>query len=512
MDIKPSVLIKLLLPLAPLVLKTIILNILSLSKNSKHQDVRTEVTITAIRKLMSVSKPLSYSQKLSCRDPGIKGPLWISKVTVPSPPESDTLDLIIAAIKTLGDGSETFTTPAIAPVEAEWTGYRSGVDKEEPRPSLPEGEQYTNLMKEATSPVTILYFHGGAYFLMDPASHRNTTSHLAKLTKGRCLSVRYRLAPQSPFPAQLLDAFLSYLYLLSPPADSFHDAVPASNIIFAGDSAGGNLAFALSLLVNTLINSGKSTLTFHGRTVTLAPPAGVTGNSPWLDVSHCTPSIDGYAQYDYLMPPKSSPAPPADEIWPTSPPRGDIFCNANILSHPLVSPMAAKPEHWTNHPPVWMVTGFEMLTDSNLISARRIAASGTHVDLIGYEGMPHCFAMVFPTTPAGKDCYRRWASFCTDAVAGKLVTAKSKAAWAKAKSKPLRFENVPIEKLSGLSDSEVDRLMAEVVAKTVEREKKELAEWEASNTKRSGAETKTQSASDASVLENSAIVESKAKL
>ena len=71
-------------------------------------------------------------------------------------------------------------------------------------------------MKECKSPVTVLYFHGGAYYLLDPSTHRPTTKKLAKLTGGRCYSVRYRLAPQNPFPAALLDALVSYLTLLYP--------------------------------------------------------------------------------------------------------------------------------------------------------------------------------------------------------------------------------------------------------------------------------------------------------
>jgi acetyl esterase/lipase len=509
MDVSPTALIKLLLPLTPLVLKTIILNILSLSKNCKYQDVRTEVTVTAIRKVVSVSSPMSRSQKISCRDPGIKGRLWVSKVTIPAPPETDAIDLIISAIKSVGDGSESLDTPSIAPVEAEWTGTRPGVAASEPRPSLPESEQYTSLMKEVTSDVTILYFHGGAYFLMDPATHRNTTSYLAKLTKGRCLSVRYRLAPQSPFPAQLLDAFISYLYLLSPPPDSFHEPVPASNIVFAGDSAGGNLAFALSLLINTLINSGKSTVNFHGRTVTLARPAGVAGNSPWLDISMSTPSINGYAHYDYLDPPDNAPPVPADDIWPTSPPRAEPFCNASVLLNPLVSPMAAKSDLWKNHPPVWMVTGFEMLTDSNLISTQRIAASGTYTELVGYEGMPHCFAMVFPTSPAGKDCYQRWATFCSDAVGGKLKQGPKKASWAKAKSNPLHFEEVAVEKLTELTEEEVDRALEEAKAKATKKEAKAIEEWKA---KGQSTTAKSVSMSEASTADVSAAVASRAKL
>ncbi len=505
MDISPRVLAKLLLPLTPLILKTALLNALHLSANSSEQDTRTEVTITIIRKIASVSRPLSFTQRLSLRDGGIKGPLWVSKVICFAPPESDVLSFLLGAIKELGDGTETFTTPSIAPVEAEWTGYRAGVDKKAPRPSLSEADQYKSLMRETTAPATILYFHGGAYFLMDPASHRNTTSHLAKLTGGRCLSVRYRLAPQHPFPAQLLDAFISYLYLLSPPPGSYHEPVPASSIVFSGDSAGGNLAFALSLLITTLIRTGQTTIPFHGKDVALQPPAGVAGNSPWLDVSHSLPSIYSYAQYDYLSPPASAPQPPSCSLWPTTPPRAEIFCNANILSHPLVSPLAAHPDQWTSHPPSFMITGYEMLTDSILVTSRRLFQSNTYVEVRGYEGMPHTFGLVFPTTAASRDCFKRWADFCVDAVNGKLAGVMSSAHWMKARSNPPSFKEVSFDRISELSDEDVNRMMVEMKQKIVDRERKEVKAWEEGQSKNTKADG---SSSD----EASAMVESRAKL
>ena len=504
MDIPPKVLVKLLLPLTPLILKTVLLNTLHLSANSSKQDARTEVTIAIIRKIASVSRPLSFTQKLSLRDPGIRGPLWISKVTCPAPIETDVLDLLLGAIKELGDGTETFTIPKIAAVEGEWTGHRGCVDKNAARPNLSEADQYKSLMNETTSPATILYFHGGAYFLMDPASHRNTTSHLAKLTGGCCFSVRYRLAPQHPFPAQLLDALVSYLYLLSPPPGSYHEPVPASSIIFSGDSAGGNLAFALSLLITTLIRSGHTTISFHGKAVPLQPPGGVAGNSPWLDVSHALPSIYSYAQYDYLSPPPSAPQPPACSLWPTLPPRAEIYCNANIISHPLVSPLAATPEQWSNHPPAFMVTGYEMLTDSILVTSRRMDQSSTYVDLIAYEGMPHTFCQVFPGTPASKDCFKRWADFCVDAVNGKLVGKKSSASWMTGRSNPPAFTEISFDKLSELGDKDVDKMMLEMKQKIVERDNKEVKAWEEGQLQK-----KTGSGSSD---EASAMVESRAKL
>lgn len=100
------------------------------------------------------------------RDPGIKGKMWISKVTLPKAEDSEGVtprEALDIAIKELGEGSETYTLPETLAVEAEWTGYRSGVDGSARRPDLSEVEHYERLMSEVKSDVTVLYFHGGAY-------------------------------------------------------------------------------------------------------------------------------------------------------------------------------------------------------------------------------------------------------------------------------------------------------------------------------------------------------------
>ncbi|PKK70571.1 hypothetical protein RhiirC2_829898, partial [Rhizophagus irregularis] len=96
---------------------------------------------------------------------------------------------------------------------------------------------------------TILYFHGGAYYLRNKDSSRNFTCSLAKWTNARVLAISYRLAPQNPFPAALHDAFAAYLYLLNPPKDTGLEPLNPKNIVFAGISAGGGLSLALGLAI-----------------------------------------------------------------------------------------------------------------------------------------------------------------------------------------------------------------------------------------------------------------------
>ena len=224
--------LKALLPKLPLILRTIV-----------------ALIVTVLRSFCepNPSRPSSVSsiQRLTVRDPGVKGRLWISTYASPPPPDDGARDALARAIAALKPppsqveppAADALAVPPYAPagVEAEWTGYRAGAAPDERPPRISERDKYREMMKECTHPATVLYLHGGGYYLCDPASHRPTTKKLAKITGGRCYSVRYRLAPGHAFPAALLDAFVSYLTLLYPPPDAYHEPVRPEHIVVSGD-------------------------------------------------------------------------------------------------------------------------------------------------------------------------------------------------------------------------------------------------------------------------------------
>ena len=210
-QISPLATARIFLPKLPSVFKSAVYHSLWLSPTSTKWDLRTEVTIAFLRSFMGGWKvtPILRQQRFTLKDSGIKGDIWVSKVTLPVPLEADDiLRPFISAIDALKQyGSEQYTVPSLAPVEAEWTGYRSNVSADRPRPDLSEVQHYEKLMSETKSDVTILYLHGGALVLCDPSSHRPTTTKLARLTGGRCLSLRYRLSPRM----YLSESFLLFL-------------------------------------------------------------------------------------------------------------------------------------------------------------------------------------------------------------------------------------------------------------------------------------------------------------
>lgn len=90
----------------------------------------------------------------------------------------------------------------------------------------------------------VLYFHGGGYVLGGLDSHDIVTARLCADIPATVITVDYRLAPEHRFPAAFEDCLRAMRYLQAN-AGAFGLASPA--IVLAGDSAGANLAAAVSI-------------------------------------------------------------------------------------------------------------------------------------------------------------------------------------------------------------------------------------------------------------------------
>ncbi len=99
--------------------------------------------------------------------------------------------------------------------------------------------------EETRSEQVILFFHGGGWVIGDIDSYTKPCASLAKATGCRVLSVDYRLAPEHPFPCGLEDCYHAVKTIFE--NNRSFQADP-DNTILMGDSAGGNLAAAVSLL------------------------------------------------------------------------------------------------------------------------------------------------------------------------------------------------------------------------------------------------------------------------
>ena len=82
--------------------------------------------IEAIRKALNIRifhpqnwQSLSKRQESSALDPEAKGPVWVSRVTLPPPQEDDVRQALSKTIDILSANSKFYTKPTSAPVHEE---------------------------------------------------------------------------------------------------------------------------------------------------------------------------------------------------------------------------------------------------------------------------------------------------------------------------------------------------------------------------------------------------------
>lgn len=106
--------------------------------------------------------------------------------------------------------------------------------------------------KKLMSSDIILFFHGGGWVLGNIDTYTKDCRRLADQMGRIVLAVDYLKAPENPYPAGFDDCYHVAQLLLSRP--DLTGIKGARNIIIVGNSAGGNLAAAVSL---RLRNEGK---------------------------------------------------------------------------------------------------------------------------------------------------------------------------------------------------------------------------------------------------------------
>ncbi|KFP84902.1 Arylacetamide deacetylase-like 4, partial [Acanthisitta chloris] len=89
----------------------------------------------------------------------------------------------------------------------------------------------------------VMFFHGGGWVLGSLETHDNLCRFIARESESVVVSVGYRLAPEHKYPAAYEDCLNTTEHFLS---NTEHFGVDPARVIVCGDSAGGNLAAAVS--------------------------------------------------------------------------------------------------------------------------------------------------------------------------------------------------------------------------------------------------------------------------
>ena len=228
--------------------------------------------------------------------------------------------------------------------------------------------------KETDYPL-LLFFHGGGWATGNINTYNKVCTNMAKLTNHKVVSVDYRLAPENPFPLGLEDCYQVAKAFIT------NNQLNNREVTLIGDSAGGNLSAALSLLardrkefkVNKQILIYPSTYNDH------------TSNSPFKSVMENGKgyifTTKRFADYIDLYLPKDE-----DRNSPYFAP---------LLANSLV-----------DQPKTLIVTAeYCLLRDEGEEYGRKLRAAGNYVEIFRMKDALHGFFALPPRFPQVKLLY-----------------------------------------------------------------------------------------------------------
>ncbi|MEM7546949.1 MAG: alpha/beta hydrolase [Pseudomonadota bacterium] len=221
----------------------------------------------------------------------------------------------------------------------------------------------------------IIYLHGGAYIMGSRATHRHLAATLSARSGTRVLLPDYRRAPEARWPGAVEDALACYQCLLD-------TGYQPSKIAFAGDSAGGGLAFA------TLIAA---------REAGLPDPSCIVAFSPWVDLTLSTKSLRRNARTDPML--------PAGRMAETR----DFYVSEEDASAPTASPLHADIP--APPPTLIQASRIELLEDEAAAMAEKLRASGGEVRLEWFRRAPHAWQIFCGRAPEADEAVRRAGEF-----------------------------------------------------------------------------------------------------
>ena len=230
---------------------------------------------------------------------------------------------------------------------------------------------------EAGGTKPLLYLHGGGFVGCSPQTHRALTGGFAR--RGfRVFAPAYRLAPAHPFPAAIDDATAAWR--------GFAERVGAPAAI-AGDSAGGNLALSLSLIVK---NEARR-------------PAAAALFSPATDLTGESESWRTNAHRDAMF---------TDQLANL----GAFYLNGadprDSRASPLLGDLAGLP------PLLFHVGEEEILRDDSIRFAAAAQAAGGRAEVKVWAGAPHVWQFLHAYVPEARRSLDEAAAFLTKALAG----------------------------------------------------------------------------------------------
>ncbi|WP_031068550.1 alpha/beta hydrolase [Streptomyces sp. NRRL WC-3742] len=218
----------------------------------------------------------------------------------------------------------------------------------------------------------LLYLFGGGWTLGSPDTSDAICRRLTNAVGCVTASVGYRLAPEHPFPAALHDCHAALRQLVHR-ASEF--GIDPTRLAVGGDSAGGNLTAALTLLLRA---EGGPSLRHQ---LLVYPNTDHGADTPSLR-EHDDPALFNRRSVAWY--------------W------GHYLADPADGARPYASPLRA--DTLAGLPPATVLTAeYDPLRDEGEQYAEALRAAGVPVDLRRYEGVPHGFFAMTGTLDAAAE-------------------------------------------------------------------------------------------------------------
>ena len=220
--------------------------------------------------------------------------------------------------------------------------------------------------KDARGDVPIvMYYHGGGWVLGNNDTHGHLTSELSFGAKVCIASVEYTPSPEADYRIILEQCYDALMYMVR---FGHNYGLDVNNVSIAGDSAGGNLAIAIAMIMRGGHKIRRLALFYPVTSSRMDTPSYTQfKDGPWLTANAMKWFWDCYAPN------------PADR------------------SNVLLSPLDATMDQLKNFPPTLIITDEnDVLRDEGEEFGRNLMASGVPVMMARYLGTIHDFMMLAP--------------------------------------------------------------------------------------------------------------------
>lgn len=221
----------------------------------------------------------------------------------------------------------------------------------------------------------VMYFHGGGWVLGDQDTHDRLVRELAHGADAAVVFVNFTPSPEAHYPVAVEEAYAATQWIAANGASLRLDG---ARLAVAGDSVGGNMAAAVTLLAK---ERGGPKI------------AGQVLFYPVTDANFDTGSYQEFAEGYFL----SREA--MKWLWNHYAP--DVSTRAQITA----SPLRATVEQLRGLPPALVITAeCDVLRDEGEAYARKLIAAGVRVTATRYLGTIHDFVMLnaIINTPAAR--------------------------------------------------------------------------------------------------------------